>query len=192
MCFTVFCPLQFLNIWKTQELDSNLKTVNLHNIRKFNSCPLTPLYLSRATSAHGGRAALRKAFSPPPRSSSVSGCLLLCSNQHGDVAGDNRSSSNAFWWAHPLWGHLDDFRPHTTAGLVLPVRVRPWPRWSWQRLRLPRLFRSTVTAALALTTITTAAATRIPAAVTRITAVSCCRAAGRIHSGVHRHLLCNP
>lgn len=71
---------------------------------------------------------------------------------------------------------------HHDTELVLPICRQAWLSWSWQRLQLPQLLHCTVTAVLAVTRITTAAATRIPAAVTKIPVVSCCRDAGKIHS----------
>lgn len=67
-----------------------------------------------------------------------------------------------------LMGHQHDTE------LVLPVCRQAWPSWSWQRLQLLQLLHSTVTVVLAVT--------RIPAAVTKIPAVSCCRDAGKMDS----------
>lgn len=70
--------------------------------------------------------------------------------------------------------------------------MQAWPQWSWLKLQLPQLFHSTVTKALDVTRIPIVVVTRIPAAVTKITLVSCCRDAGRIHSEAQWRLLCNP
>lgn len=117
--------------------------------------------------------------------------ILLCSEQRDDVAGGIQralkvsaehtlSGAVLMTLQHVLLlGHPDVSAGHTACAPCLHTGLTQ----TELAAALASLW-STVIAALAMT--------RTPVAVTRIAAVTCCRAAGRNQSKAQQHLFCNP